>query len=293
LHKNSYYEKLIIGTAQFGMPYGIANNKGQVDEIGVEKILNFAYKEGINTIDTAMGYGNSEETIGHYLKEYVYQRWSIITKISGSKYKLYEKLSHSIDKLGKTPYAVLAHSTDDYLKPTFLDELYKIKDSLQIKQIGVSVYTKKHIDLILSSTIPDIIQCPLNILDTRLYRYGILDKLKEKNIRIHIRSVFLQGLFYLPDKILQNNFSDVFPTIKQLRTIAQNAGLTLAELSLLWVCSLDQVDRVIIGVDTVDQLITHINTLTKIINYNVFEEALSINYENEKVLNPSLWITVP
>ena len=118
-----------------------------------------------------------------------------------------------------------------------------------------------------------------------------MDKLIEKNIKIHVRSVFLQGLFYLPDEKLKDKFSDVLPTIRKLRTIAENAGLTLAELSLQWVCSLEQVDKVIIGVDNVEQLITHINTLKKNINNTVFEEALSIKYENEEVLNPSLWIT--
>ena len=144
----------------------------------------------------------------------------------------------------------------------------------------------------LAAKTPDIIQCPLNILDTRLYRNGILDKMKANGLEIHVRSVFLQGMFYLPDKILQQSFSDVLPTIRKLRTIAQNADLTLAELSLMWVCSLEQVDKVIIGVDNVEQLMDHIKTLNKNINTAIFEEALSIKYENENILNPSLWETI-
>jgi aryl-alcohol dehydrogenase-like predicted oxidoreductase len=118
-----------------------------------------------------------------------------------------------------------------------------------------------------------------------------LDKLKEKNIKVHIRSVFLQGMFYLSDKVIENKFKDALPVIKELRSIAKKEELTLAELSLLWVMSLDQVDKVIIGVDNIDQLIAHINTLNKNINPAVFEKALSINYENEEILNPSLWET--
>ncbi len=115
MKNNSINRKLIIGTAQFGMPYGIANYNGQIGKMEVEKILNFAYKAGINTIDTATGYGNSENIIGHHLKKHVNQRWFIITKVSGSKDKLYDQLSQSIDKLGTTPSGVLAHSIDDYL----------------------------------------------------------------------------------------------------------------------------------------------------------------------------------
>ena len=273
------------------MPYGIANYKGKVSKVEVETILNFAYKAGINTIDTATGYGNSENIIGHYLKKHVTQKWFIITKVSGSKDKLYDQLSQSIDKLGATPSGVLAHSIDDYLGTIFCDKPDKIKKKFLIEKIGVSIYEEEHIDRVLAAKTPDIIQCPLNILDTRLYRNGILDKMKANGLEIHVRSVFLQGLFYLPDEKLKENFNDVFSTIKQLRIIAQNEELTLAELSLLWVCSLEQVDKVIIGVDNVEQLMDHIKTLNKNINTAIFEEALSIKYENEEILNPSLWKT--
>ena len=274
------------------MPYGIANYKGKVSKVEVETILNFAYKAGINTIDTATGYGNSENIIGHYLKKHVTQKWFIITKVSGSKDKLYDQLSQSIDKLGATPSGVLAHSIDDYLGTIFCDKPDKIKKKFLIDKIGVSIYEEEHIDRVLAAKTPDIIQCPLNILDTRLYRNGILDKMKANGLEIHVRSVFLQGMFYLPDKILQQSFRDVLPTIRKLRTIAQNADLTLAELSLMWVCSLEQVDKVIIGVDNVEQLMDHIKTLNKNINTAIFEEALSIKYENENILNPSLWETI-
>lgn len=289
MKNNSINRKLIIGTAQFGMPYGIANYNGQVGKIEVEKILNFAYKAGINTIDTATGYGNSENIIGHHLKKHINQRWFIITKVNGSKDKLYNQLSQSIDKLGTTPSGVLAHSIDDYLETIFCNEPDKIKKNFVIEKVGVSIYTEEHIDRVLAVKIPDIIQCPLNILDTRLYRNGILDKMKENGLEIHVRSVFLQGMFYLPDKILQHDFNDVFPTIKLLKRIAQKAGLTLAELSLLWVCSLKEVDKVIIGVDNVEQLKAHLETLKKQVEPYIYEEALSIIYENDFFLNPSLW----
>ena len=112
------------------MPYGIANYKGKVSKVEVETILNFAYKAGINTIDTATGYGNSENIIGHHLKKHVTQKWFIITKVSGSKDKLYDQLSQSIDKLGATPSGVLAHSIDDYLGTIFCDKPDKIKKKI-------------------------------------------------------------------------------------------------------------------------------------------------------------------
>lgn len=286
---SNLYNKLALGTAQFGMPYGIANKNGQVGKSEVNNILDYAFKTGIDTIDTAADYGNSEQIIGQYLNEHADEPWFIITKVSGPVDNLNDHLKRSIDKLNKTPHAVLAHSAEIYLENSFCAELHRIKESMGIKQAGVSVYTIEEIENVLKYRHPDVIQFPMNILDTRLYRKGILSKIKSKAIEVHVRSAFLQGLFYLPDEKLNTQFSDAYPAISQLKSLAQKQGLTLAELSLLWLCSLDQVDKVIIGVDNVEQVRGHTKTLEKNVDAAIFEEALSIKYENENILNPSLW----
>jgi len=283
--------KIAIGTAQFGMPYGIANKNGQVLKVQAAQILDFAHRNGIKTIDTAKCYGNSEETIGYYFRKGTVQNWSIITKVNNNEMSLSDQVNDSINMLSIIPKVVLSHSVRAYLNPNFCDELHKLKEIEGVKQVGVSVYTNSEIQKILFSRLPDVIQCPLNILDTKLYRNGIFNEMKAKKMDIHIRSVFLQGMFYLSDKDIQENFPDVFETINQLQIIAQDADLTLAELSLLWVCSLEQVDKVIIGVDNVEQLNAHMETIKKKVDPVVFEEALSIKYENENILNPSLWLS--
>jgi len=284
--------KLVLGTAQFGMDYGIANKNGQVSKDAIEAILEFAFRAGINTMDTAKGYGSSEEILGYYLKDRSDEVWHIITKVNTKANSIENQVYESMDKLGITPEVVLAHSTADYLNPSFCKALHQLKDTKSIKQVGVSVYTKEDINRVLAVKIPDIIQCPLNILDTRLFRSRFLDKMKEQGISIHIRSVFLQGLFYLSDEKIQENYTDAFEAIKQLKLLAQRVHLTVAELSLLWVCSLGLVDKVIIGLESVDQLKHHLETLSKHVESALFEEALSIKYDNENILNPSLWSTL-
>jgi aryl-alcohol dehydrogenase-like predicted oxidoreductase len=116
-----------------------------------------------------------------------------------------------------------------------------------------------------------------------------LSKLFNKGIEIHVRSAFLQGLFYLSKTDLEKRFSDVVPQLHKLKLIAAKADLTLAELSLLWLVNLKEVRKVIIGLDNVCQLMEHLETLKKNVDSSVFEEALSIRYENENILNPSLW----
>jgi aryl-alcohol dehydrogenase-like predicted oxidoreductase len=284
-------EKLVIGTAQFGMHYGIANQNGQVGENEIESILNFAFENDINTLDTAKAYGNSEKSIGNYLKK-TKKSWNVITKVSDIDKSIVEQIQYSKEKLTVRPSVVLAHSTELYLNQEFQSKLKEAKVKELIHSFGVSLYNEKEINQVLATELkPDIVQLPMNILDTRLYRCGVFSKLLDKGIEIHVRSAFLQGLFYLSKIDLERRFSDAVPQLDKLKSIAAKAALTIAELSLLWLVNLKEVRKVIIGLDDVGQLKAHLDTLNKNVDSSVFEEALSIRYENENILNPSLWLT--
>ena len=281
--------KIAIGTVQFGLDYGIANQNGKVNTNQIRSILNFAHENNINTIDTAKAYGDSEKSIGNYLK-LTKKTWYIITKISNSDKNLIEQILDSKEKLTVLPTIILAHSANLFLDPMFQSKLQETKDKKLVHSIGVSLYSEEEINQVLDSKIkPDVIQLPMNILDTRLYRCGVLSKLFDREIEIHVRSAFLQGLFYLSKAELEDGFEDVIPYLEKLKSISTDIGLTLSELSLLWLVSLKEVSKIIIGVDNVNQLKTHLDTLKKNVDSSVFEEALSLQYENEKILNPSLW----
>jgi aryl-alcohol dehydrogenase-like predicted oxidoreductase len=282
------FNKIAIGTAQFGLNYGVSNQNGKVDSDGIQSILNFAHDNNINTLDTAKGYGNSEKSIGDYLNV-TKKNWNIITKLNSNK-DVIEQIQDSKEKLTIMPTKILAHSVQLFLDPIFQLSLQESKDKKLVYDIGVSLYSEEELNQVLESKIkPDVVQLPLNILDTRLYRCGILSKLIDNGIEIHVRSVFLQGLFYLPKTELEDNFKDVIPYLEKLKSISAVIGLTIAELSLLWLVSLKEVSKVIIGVENRSQLKDHLDTLQKNIDCSVFKDALSINYENENILNPSLW----
>lgn len=282
--------KLALGTAQFGMPYGVANQKGQVQPKEITAILSLAQTKGINTLDTAKVYGTSEEVIGNYLRVYSNTSWQIITKISDDQKRISRQIQDSIEKLTICPNSVLAHSAELFLNDVFQEELQKVREHYPISSTGVSLYNEDEINQVLDSDFkPGIIQLPLNILDTRLYRRGMLRQLDEEGIKIHVRSVFLQGLFYLPEVELKHRFSHAVPYLNKLNSIAAGSGLTLAELSLLWLNSLNEVSKIVIGVDSATQLKQHLETLKKNVGADVIQEALSVRYENEKVLNPALW----
>ena len=289
MKNNSINRKLIIGTAQFGMPYGIANQKGQIHNSEIAEILDLSWENGINILDSAKLYGNSEVAIGEYLVKYPKNSWTIITKLSNREIDISEQLKDSTKKLTISPTIVMAHSAQLFLEDEFQKE-FSVSINNRKTKVGVSVYTENEINMILSSRFkPDVIQLPMNILDTRLYRNGVINRLHEKRIEIHVRSAFLQGLFYLDESKLNRQFSDAVPYLIKLQSIARKANLTLAELSLLWLIGLEQVSKVVIGVDNASQLKSHLKTLKKNVDDYILEEALNIHYENENVLNPSLW----
>ena len=286
----SLSNKIAIGTVQFGLDYGIANQNGKVNANEIRSILNFAHENNINTLDTAKAYGESEGSIGNYLKERPGRSWNIITKLSSGGGKVTAQIQDSKEKLTVFPAIILAHSANLFFDPMFQSKLQEAKDKELVHSIGVSLYSEEEINQVLESELkPDVIQLPMNILDTRLYRCGVLSKLFDREIEIHVRSAFLQGLFYLSKAELEDGFKDVIPYLEKLKSISADIGLTLSELSLLWLVNLKEVSKVIIGVDNVNQLKNHLDTLKKNIESSVFEEALSIYYENENILNPSLW----
>ena len=272
------------------MNYGIANSSGRIVQEEVSSILNFAWKNGIKCLDTAEAYGASELAIGTHIEAHPNQSWEIITKVRATGDSVANQINSSTKKLGIQPAVLLAHDTDSFLTSNFQEGLAKARDHGMISKLGVSLYRQDEIERVMAAEVPpEIIQLPMNILDTRLYRNGVLTELNNQNIEIHVRSVFLQGLFYLTALELRDNFSEVIPHLDRLRSISESANVSIAELSLLWLESLEQVSKIVVGVDNSSQLHSHLATLQQSVDTAYFDEALSIQFTNEKILNPSLW----
>ncbi len=288
--------KLSIGTVQFGMQYGVANNLKKTDFRHVVKILDTAYKEGINALDTAPIYGNSEVVLG---KALCGQNWNITTKISpceedvvsASYLKTIKKsLRHSLLSLGvQIVDGLLVHNCDDLFKPGGRDiffELKKLQSLGLIKKIGVSVYTEDQILRVLDNFDIDLIQLPINILDQRLIHSGCLEKLKKRGVEIHARSVFLQGLLLMPLNVIPDYFSPIIKNIKNFNEDANSLSMTALELALNYVVSIHEVDRVIVGVNTVQ----HIEDITSCKFKEItLKDFRGLSVKDPNFLNPSLW----
>ena len=192
--------KLALGGVQFGIDYGIANTKGQVQIEEVQSILNYAKKNGVNILDTASGYGDSEGVLGKVGVD----NFQIITKTTSIKQGVngvvrifYQSLKNLKQKKA---YGLLIHDIGEIEHKQFdtlLIELARLKQQGLVKKIGVSVYNNQQIDYVLDNFSIDLIQLPINILDQRLINDESLVKLKKHNVEIHARSALLQGLLLM------------------------------------------------------------------------------------------------
>ena len=188
--------KLVLGTVQFGLDYGINNQFGQVHQDEVGQILRWAKKSGINTFDTSSAYGSSESVLGRSLSENNLQ-FQIISKYPQSKENVATVFASSIEKLHQQKlYGYLVHHFEFYQShPQLWEEMKQLKAEGKVEKIGFSLYDINQLQYLLDNRVEfDILQFPYNLFDRQFDVY--LPQLKQSGVEIHTRSVFLQGLFF-------------------------------------------------------------------------------------------------
>lgn len=289
--------KIGLGTAQFGMPYGITNTAGRVASELAEKILRRAADNGMDTIDTAVAYGESESVLGSLL-------WSghpfrIVSKLPplpafNSRHDAEKHMGLAAEKSLRTLrqekfHGLLLHRPADLYEKhgkSVLAGFEYLKNRGLTEKIGVSVYSASEIDAVLEHCIPDIVQLPVNVLDQRLVTSGHIEKLAAKGVEIHARSVFLQGILLADPANLPDYFTPHLPALRHFQQAARTTGTEPVGLALNFISSLPTIETAIVGV-------TNLSELDDII-YAARSPADRVDWagfscNDEKLLNPSLW----
>lgn len=251
--------KMILGTVQLGMPYGVNNTSGKPEIQDAMNILDYAYQNNIDMLDTASEYGNSEEIIGQYQKHSgVQKRFEICTKLPADVDAAYipdyyekSRMKLQTDRF----YIYYIHRFDQCKNQEILKQLCRLKERDKIANLGVSVYQPDELEYILANLmeIVDVVQIPFSVFDNA--RWGrLLTRAGERGLQLYARSVFLQGLILSdPDSELCRK-KGVSKQILQLQDIAKNLGMQVAQLALDYVNSVNEISRWLIGCETVEQL---------------------------------------
>ena len=284
--------KLAIGTAQLGSAYGIANTSGILPEKEMKKILDRATLEGINTIDTAKSYGESEIILGNSCVD----NFKVITKlptVPDNCLNIEKWLDNYIErslislKLKKI-YGILLHNPNQLLSDSgkvLFRALENYKKNGVISKICISIYSPSQLDLILPKFSIDIVQAPFNIVDRRILNSGWLEKLSKKNIETHIRSVFLQGLLLMQYEKIPNQFSNWNRVWLKWKNWLLDNEISPVHACISFVDSFQEVDKIIVGFDSFahfDQIIVASKKLP-------IKNIINIELEDELLINPSNW----
>lgn len=283
--------RLALGTAQFGLDYGISNDRGRIPEEEVSSILDLAANNGIDTLDTAPAYGTSEEIIGEYLKKHA-SKFNIVSKLSKESFpNVKGSVENILRKLGVSDiYGMLFHHFDDFKNdPGHFRSLQEMKAAGKVKKIGFSLYSTADLDHLFDSNIDfDLIQVPYNVFDRRFEKY--FDRLVERKVEIHTRSVFLQGLFFVDPEVLDPFFSGIRENLEAVKAVSDKNNIPMVDLALGFALSNSHIDKVVVGVESLQNLREIISSSagSGIIG-EVKDVLLKMSMEDEKYLLPFNW----
>lgn len=285
--------KIILGTVQFGLDYGINNAVGKVKKDEVFDILDEAYNRNVKVLDSAKVYGDAHSIIGLYHNNRPRNKFQIITKLPhefNSANVEKEILEYCKELDVERLNTLMFHSYDSYKKnETILEKLFNLKTIGLIEKLGVSVYDNLQAENVIKVKGIDLIQLPFNLLDNRSLRGNILKFAKNEGKEVHTRSAFLQGLFFIDRKSSVKHYNSLKNEISELDKISSDFNIPLQKLSLAYCLNQPEIDKVLIGVDGLNQLKNNL----EIVDYPNLEQAFleinKIKIVNENLLNPSKW----
>ena len=287
--------ELVLGTVQMGIEYGIYNKTGKIETTDAIRILEYAYENGVRTLDTAEVYGTAHQVIGEYHKLHPNNKFNIITKLP--KNILIESVKGKIEQYLNdlrisSIHLLMCHDFATYRQDHELAThmLASVKSDF-VKKIGVSVYTNAQImDLLSDEKKVDVIQLPYNLLDNKFQRGHLLEQMKILGVAAHTRSPFLQGMFFLDECSSNHAYKYLSAYINKLKGIANSAGISMQTLALQYSYLNKLSESVIIGVDSLDQLKLNLDIISdQFISNEIVALIDRVEVQDTDFLNPSLW----
>jgi aryl-alcohol dehydrogenase-like predicted oxidoreductase len=295
--------KITLGTVQFGIPYGIANKNGQPSSLHSHKLLQFALDNGINSLDTARNYGNSEDVIGSYInadKFIIATKFKLTDAALNNKEIAFNEARESLItslrylKTGKIPYFLFHKNLNQDIKkvasiiPGILKRLFE--EGL-IDKGGLSVYEPSELSFINDWKYISAVQAPLNVLDTRMLQDDLMQLLMDNHVDLFIRSIYLQGLLLMKKNELTPQLSFSIKYLDKLNKIALSANKSINELAFSFVRDTPGVTSLVVGADTIEQLNQTIQLVsTEPLPQKIYDEIKeTFKTVPEKLITPALW----
>ncbi len=291
---------LTLGTVQLGLRYGIANTTGQPSYAVARDIIACAVEGGVNCLDTAVGYGESEQMIGRALAELgLADRVVIVTKIppmaddfssvAAVDAFIEEHVTGSLARLGLDVLPLCMFHLETNAR--YMESLLKLQERGLVRHVGVSMMTPDACAAHIATGRAEALQVPTSVLDQRFIRRGLLRDAATAGIALFVRSIYLQGLLLLAEEHIQPELAEVIPVRRRLETLARGGGMPLTELALRFALGLDGATSIVVGMETVAQVRENLTLAVRgPLPADLHRAALdAVPALSEQILSPRNW----
>ncbi len=285
-------ERIVLGTVQMGLAYGINNAGGKMAKGVAEEILLYCSRNGLQYLDTSNAYGDAEAVIGEIVKNNNLSV-KVISKLGRCPIDKIESVINKSYRDIQTEklYGYLCHHFDFFMEyPMIWDWFKELKMSNKTEKIGFSLYEPEQLEWLLDhyeETPFDLVQIPMNVFDRRFELY--YEKCQKQNIEVHIRSVFLQGLFFRNPESLPTHFYPLKKKLHQLQQYAVDCKIPLAHLLMQAVLHFCPDAKLVLGVDSLNDL-KHNLCVEDYEESNIDYNYLDLFIENDKnLILPTHW----
>lgn len=293
---------LTLGTVQLGLDYSLNSDKPSLTQS--LEMLHSATEQGINVLDTAREYGNSEEVIGAFLKEksdpLVVSKFKITPQQLSNPEAAFAASLQSVQEsravlgLKKIPILLFHKGPQHSLAATrqvIPGILSRLKEMDLIEVGGISVFEPEEITVFKDVSVVEAFQVPINIFDHRLLKTAILQELSEAGKVLFARSIFLKGLFFKPPETLRDHLPEAIPFLKELHRISTNSGIGIAELAFAFVRDIPEISSIVFGADNPEQVRQNVELLDCPVLPPALRVEIMTAFESipKKVVTPHLW----
>ncbi len=264
----NWINKICIGTPQFSGTYGVTKKNNRTKNITyIKNFFKILNKNGINFIDTALDYKKAEKNL--HDSDFDFSKFEIMTKIprpnneKNYKIKILKRVTKSRNKFKiKKFYSILLHDSFNLSKKDF-KEILEVFDLLKkknlTKYVGFSIYDERQFNNIINNCKPDILQVPANIFDRSFLKKSFLRKIKNNKIKLHVRSIFLQGLLLADIHFIKRKFKRWVSLFHKLEKYCINKNCSKIELTTNFILKFKSIDKIIVGFNDITELEEFLN----------------------------------
>jgi uncharacterized protein len=240
-------------------------------------------------LDSAEAYGDSLNVIGSYLKKQKHQSFALISKFIGGDESLKKRVARTCAITGQDSlYALMYHRFSDYSSGVYKDELLLLVREGKIQKIGISLYGEAELEAVLSDPDISVVQIPFHPFDARTRKKDLMAQARSEGKEIHVRSIFLQGLFFKSENSLTGNMLAFKEPLERFHNVIKLHGGSVRQACLNYALHQPYIDRVIVGVETAEQLYENTSAILHSCPDWILND-LETEFVEINLLNPSNW----